>query len=127
MEELSKNMTCRELSQIWLQRNSIGVGFSGSRNLNSQINHINKFFGLKRVIDVTPNDVENMIYTLANENPHTHKPTSKKTLQQLVSTTFNIFDFAVDNDIIYKNPAKNKKKKIPKNATKKIIEAISFQ
>lgn len=50
---------------------------------------------------------------------------AKKTLQGLVNTLIRIFDLAIDNDIISKNPAAKKKKKIPHSAPTKIVECVS--
>lgn len=66
-----------------------------------------------------------MIFELAQMNPTTKKPTSKKTLKELVHTAYRIFDFAIENDLIIKNPAKNKCKDIPKNSPENKVDAIT--
>ena len=64
---------------------------------------------------------------MAKENPHTHRPTARKTLSQIANVCYNIFEMAIDNEIISTNPARNAKKCIPKKAPKKIVTAISME
>ena len=71
--------------------------------------------------------VDDMMYSLAYENPHTKRPSSKKTLSQTANISYNIFESAIDRELILLNPARNAKKRIPKNAPKKIVKAITME
>lgn len=118
-------MDFRTLADLWYEQNTIGLGYIYTNSLRSFINHANTYFGSKDITEVSPLDISKLITTMAKKNPHTKRPTSKSTLEELSHTLKRIFEMAVDNDWINKNPAKNAKKFIPKNAPKKEVGAIS--
>lgn len=121
----SNKITFDDLAKLWYKKSTIGVSYSHKNNLRCMINHCNNFFGSLLIENIKPYHIDNMIAELAEKNPTTKKPTSKKTLKELIHTAYRIFDFAVENDIITKNPAKNKCKDIPKNSPEKKVDAIS--
>lgn len=114
-----------ELSEIWLKKAKTGVCYIYQRNLESYVSHLNRYIGEKKVADIKPYDIDIIIEELAACNPNTKKPASKKFLKSVVSTAQRIFDFANENELIYKNPAKNKKKSVPKNAPQKTVYEIT--
>lgn len=114
-----------ELSKKWLDKVSIGVCYAYTKNLESYVSHLNRYIGRKNIGDVKPYDIDKIIYDLALKNPNTNKPSSKKFLVNLVSCAYRIFEFAIENDITYKNPARNKKKEIPRNAPQKEVLGIT--
>ena len=125
MYELNKEIKFKELSNEWLKNATLGVTYTYQVNLCSYVNHLNRAFGEKLVYEIKPNDIDKIIRELYNCNPNTHRPASKKFLKNIISCATRIFDFAVENEIIYKNPAKHKKKSIPKNAVQKVVNAIT--
>lgn len=125
MYELNKKIKFKDLSNEWLENATLGVTYTYCVNLRSYVNHLNNAFGDKQVSEIMPQDIDKIIRDLYNCNPNTHRPASKKFLKNIVSCATRIFDFAVENEVIYKNPAKYKKKSIPKNASQKIVNAIT--
>lgn len=122
---MEKSITFKELSQRWLSVSSLGKTYTYQQNLQSYINHLNNGIGECKVSDVKPAHIDEIIRQLYIENPNTKKPTSKKVLKNIVDCATRIFDYAIENELIYKNPARNKKKVIPKNAPTKIVGAIT--
>lgn len=122
---ISKNIKFHQLAEIWLKKATVGVTYTYKRNLESYIRHLNSFFGDKKILHIKPYDLDEVITQLAECNPNTNKPASKKLLKNVVNCAIRIFDFAVENELICKNPAKNKKKDIPRNAPQKVINPIS--
>lgn len=122
---MDKNILFNQLSDIWLYERKPTLTYNWFNSLKNQIKHSQKYIGNKKVIDIKPFDIDTIIFSLAEYNPNTNKPASKKYLQSLVNTLQRIFDFAIENELIYRNPAKGKKKIIPKNAPQKIVEAIT--
>lgn len=114
-----------EFAKIWFDQNSFGFCYTYRKNLSSAIDHMNYFFGDKKISEVLPVDITTMIHQLAVNNPNTDNPASKQTLRIIVNTAYQIFDFAMDNNLIDKNPAKEKTKIIPKNAPVQKVTAIS--
>lgn len=124
---MNNNTLFCQISEIWLNKTIIGVCYTHKCNLESYVKHLNNYIGNKKVSDIKPYDIDLIIHELALCNPNTHKPSSKKFLNNIVSCAIRIFDFAVENELIYKNPAKNKKKEIPRNAPYKIVNAINAE
>lgn len=122
---MDKEMKFCGLSMIWLKKAKTGVCYTYQRNLDSYVHHLNNFLSDKKIRDIKPYDIDIIIHKLAINNPNTNKPASKKFLNNLISCAQRIFDFAIENELIYKNPAKNKKKEIPKNAPQKKIIGIT--
>lgn len=57
------------------------------------------------VIKVSTGDVQDIINALAQSNPHTGKPTAKKTLIDVKSAAKQIFQLAIEQRVIEYNPA----------------------
>lgn len=117
--------TFKEIANTWYNLITIGLSYDYKNSLLCIINHLNRFIGDKDITEIRPYDIDIIIASLANCNPNTNKPMSKKYLKQIIQTANRIFDFADDNDLIIKNPAR--KKKVPKNAPERIVEAISAE
>lgn len=98
----------------WYAIKAPKVSESQQINLNCHLTHINNFIGLMPINKIKPFNIDNMIMQLAKSNPTTGKPMAKKTLRDIRNTAANVFDMAIDNDAIYKNPARGRE--IPENA-----------
>ncbi|MGN0567119.1 MAG: tyrosine-type recombinase/integrase [Acutalibacteraceae bacterium] len=61
--------------------------------------------GALKIDTIRPIDIEAPLKKLADHNPHTGKPTAKKTLKSYMQILTSVFDFAIDNRIIDFNPA----------------------
>lgn len=107
-------MKFKELANMWFDIYSIGICYSHYQVLERNIRHLNDFIGDDYISDIKPMHINKVISVYAKENPHTKKPTSKRLLRSIVQTAYLIFEFAIDNDLLTKNPAKNIR--IPKNA-----------
>ena len=118
-----ENMDFYTLSQIWFENNSVGYCYPYKIQLQSLIKHMNSFLGNMPITEIKPIDISDMMNSLAKFNPNTKTPMAKQTLRTLITTAYRIFDMAIDNDWLIKNPAKNKN--VPKNAPKKQVQAIS--
>ncbi|MDY4813303.1 MAG: site-specific integrase, partial [Ruminococcus sp.] len=125
--DLDCNILFSDLAKMWLERATIGVSYSYIKSLSSCVKRINHYIGCYPLSKIKPMAIDDMMYSLAAENPTTHKPSSKKTLSQTANIAYNIFEFAIDRELITLNPARNAKKRIPKNAPKKIVKAISIE
>lgn len=122
---LSEIQTFRELSTLWFENCFSGTKYSHTRNIRSFINHLNSYLGDKPLREIKPFDIDCVINDLARCNPTTKRPTAYKTLKELVNTAKRIFEFALDNDLIDKNPARNSLKSIPKNAPQKEVTSVT--
>ncbi len=117
-------MTFVELADMWyLQKLSEGLCYAYQKELQNSINHLNAFISDRCIDEIKPLDIDRIIISRANFNPNTHKGMSKKCLKDLLNTAKAIFDFAIDNDFIIKNPARNRK--IPKNASQHKRRALT--
>lgn len=123
--ELNDDITFAELSEIWLYDVNTYLSWNWQKQQERFVNHLCRFIGNKKVKDVKSLDIDKIIVELSRKNPNTNKPMAKKTLQGLINTLIRILDLAVENDIITKNPAAKKKKKIPRSAPTKKVECIS--
>lgn len=99
-------MDFRTLSEIWFAENTYDLCFTYQKSLFTLIQHANLKFGERNITEIKPLDIAELVKELAIKNPNTGKPTSRKTLQTLVMTLYRMFDMAIDNDWLIKNPAK---------------------
>ena len=114
-----------ELSMKWLETATIGVSYSWEKALKSMVGHLNDHFKGVTIDAIKPADMALLIKDLSKKNPNTNKPASKKTLKTLNQTAYRIFDYAIENDYLSKNPAEKSQKRIPKTAPTKIVEPLS--
>lgn len=122
---MNEDITFRELAEIWFAQNSLGFCYTYKNSVKSIIHHISNFLGDKKVADIKPFDITLMINQLSQKNPNTDSPMAKQTLLLVVHTANRIFDFALDNEVIEKNPARGKQKSIPKNAPRAKVSGIT--
>lgn len=59
----------------------------------------------ERIKDIRSSDIKKIINDLAHENPYTHRPTAKRTLNFAKSVAIQIFSEAIDDRVIDYNPA----------------------
>lgn len=84
--------------------------------IKARLQVVSHYIGNKSLYDIRKNDVQIALNKIAQSNPYTGKPSSIKTMTDYRREAFNLFENAVDNDYIEKNPAKNLS--IPKIAEK---------
>lgn len=110
----ASNDTFRQWGERWYKIKSPKVSESQQINLRCHLTHIYNFMGNIPIVKIKPYNIDNMITELAKCNPTTGKPMAKKTLRDIRNTAANVFNMAIDNDVIYKNPAAGRD--IPDNA-----------
>lgn len=76
-----------------------------------------------RLTEITPKQISTIINRLAVSNPHTNKPTAKRTLTRYLAAVSNVFEFAMANRLTTYNPCKYVK--IPSVAQTASREALS--
>lgn len=72
---------------------------------------------------IRTSDIQDIILDLTECNPHTKKPTAKKTLLDVKSAAFQIFQLAVENRVVEYNPAAAVR--IPQKAPQEHRRALS--
>ena len=117
--------TFQELANLWYEQHTYGLSYSYQRDLLCKITHLINYLGELELSEIKPYHIDGVIVALAKYNPSTKKPTSKKTLMEIAHTARRIFEFAVDNDFVTKNPARNAINAVPKNAPKKYVPSIT--
>lgn len=84
--------------------------------IKARLQVVSHYIGNKSLFEIRKNDVQIALNKIAQSNHYTGKPSSVKTMTDYRREAFNLFENAVDNDYIEKNPAKNLS--IPKIAEK---------
>lgn len=111
--------------QKWGERWYKYIGVHGNRGRNightqmvayrGYLKHFYNTIGDIPLNEITREDIQDVIDSLFEMNPNTGKPTAKKTLTDIKGVAVKVFDFAIDNEAINKNPAK--KVAVPAMAT----------
>ncbi len=112
--ELEKD-SFKKWRERWLKYKKAEISISHYNSLVSTCKHL-YFLDNKKIVDITPWDIKELLADLAKENPNTGKPASKKLLTDIKSIISQVFIEAIDNRVVEHNPAQNIK--IPKAATK---------
>lgn len=118
-------MTFKELAELWYTTHCFGLSYNWMKQVSSNINHLCRFFGNDEISEIKPYRVEEVLNSLSRYNPNTQKGASKRLLKAISNTVNQIFEFAVENDMIVKNPACKAYKVIPKNAPTKTVTSIT--
>lgn len=89
-------------------------------------------FGDVPLKDITQADIQPVIAALAKRNPHTGKPTAKRTLQRYISACSSVFEYAIENHAaeynpcVYvdtpKNAAENKRRALTAEEQQRVVE-----
>lgn len=89
----------------WLNEKVLpsGVGTGVITQYKSAIKHLNRYFEYEEFKNITYSAFQCMINELTQENPNSHKPTSKRTLVSIKNTASAIFRYARTNNIAYVN------------------------
>lgn len=97
----------------------------------SQMKSYKNYCNILSVLDAAPiskirtGDIQDIVNDLAECNPHTGRPTAKKTLIALKGTAEQIFGFAIEARVMEYNPATAVR--IPKNAPQEFRRALTDQ
>jgi Site-specific recombinase XerD len=101
-------MIFSKLAAKWLQTRKNKVSYSQFKNLRCYINHLNRYIGSAAVEDIKPIDIDFLLDSLTDCNPNTGRPASRQTLVDVRSTANRIFEYAIDLELITRNPARGR-------------------
>lgn len=122
IDVLNENMPFGELCERWLQYKKPLLREQQYKSYSTNL----KPFAILNNISIrkfVKSDFQTIINSYAVKNPHTGKPTSKKTLRDFRLTARQVFDFAIENRILDYNPVSYVQ--IPKDAPKKERRALT--
>ena len=107
-----------EIAGIWLQSELFGKQYSYRKGIEKDVEHLMNYFGARNCEEIKGMDVDKFIqYETEHVNPNTGKPFSKRLMKAHLSAGLNIYEYALENELIdCRNPFNRKKKKIPKSA-----------
>lgn len=122
IDVLNENMPFSELCERWLQYKK---PLLKEKQYNSYKTNLKAFdaLGSTAISKLVKSDFQIIINSYAEKNPHTGKPTAKKTLRDFRLTARQVFDFAVENRILDYNPVAYVE--IPKDAPKQERRALT--
>lgn len=101
-------MTFESLAALWLKTRKNKVSFSQYKNLRCYINHLNRYIGEMDVESIKPTNIDALLDALTDRNPNTGRPASRQTLVDVRSTAQRIFEYALDLELITRNPARGR-------------------
>lgn len=107
----------RYWGDLFIAKKSGKVCYSQIRNLRCYLNHLYGYIGDKPINTITPDDIDLVLDRLTQKNPHTQRPTSHQHLLNVRNAASDVFEMAIDRDVLSKNPAR--KCEVSKYAPKK--------
>ena len=122
---LNESSEFRMWGEKWKKRVLIGATYLYTHDINSQLTHIYQYVGDVPINEIRLMELDDMMIELANLNPNTNKPMAKKTLKSIKNTVVSVFNYAIDNSNLDRNPAKNMV--IPKKAVKEERNALTLE
>lgn len=107
-----------EIAKMWLESELFGKQYSYRKELENATKHLIRYFGKYDCEQIKGLDVDCFVrFESEHLNPNTGKPFSKRLIKDHINTGNNIYEFALENELIEcRNPFLKKHKKIPKNA-----------
>lgn len=87
--------------------------------------HLNRYLESRPIKSIITDDIQVIIEDLAQNNPNTNKPASKRTLHMILNFASQVFELAKSNRVIEFNPCQSVS--IPKNAPKFERRALSSE
>ena len=124
MAILNEFSTFGDWAERWFKYKSINLSLDYRKAIHSEVDYLVNFLGEMPVCKIRPMDVQAVIAELAINNPHTQKPSSKRTLRGVKNTAKSIFDYVCFNSEYYnKNPVS--RVVLPANAPKMERRALS--
>lgn len=110
-------------ADYWLTYKKNEVSADRYDTLVSQVQVWKDALNFAKISNIKPFDLQNILFSIAERNPHTQKAMAKKTVRSYIQIVTAIFDFAIDNRIIDFNPAS--KLKAPQGASEKHRRALT--
>jgi integrase len=97
--------TFGQWADILLKIKASNVSPGQYKNYKGTVKYLKTLIGKMQIKNIRPQTIQNIIDNLAEENPTTHRPTAKRTLNFTLSVVRQILQLAVKNRIIAYNPA----------------------
>ena len=119
----TENNTFKYWGEYWLEKKKNKVCYSQYRNLQCYLHHLYDFIGDIPIRDIKPDNIDTLLDALTEKNPNTQKPASWQYLIDLRNAASGVFESAIDNDILVKNPAR--KREVSKYAPRQYRRALS--
>lgn len=101
----SQNDSFGEWGERWLKVKALEVSASQYTVDKSALNHLYRYIKDHAISSLRVSDIQAVVTDLAEHNPNTNKPASKKLLQSIKSAARQVFDLAIQNRVIDYNPA----------------------
>lgn len=101
----------------WLSIKEVEVSTDQYNLLKARVNVFIEFIGSEKINEIQSIDLQQVLNSIAKQNPTTGKPSAKNTMRSYFQIINAIFENAIDNRIIDFNPARNLK--IPNDAPQK--------
>jgi integrase len=115
--------TFAEWAGRWLKIKTPEVSRSQATTYKTRIEYINSLIGDRALTKVKSIDLQEIISSLAENNPNTNAPASKRLLEITKSTLSQVFALAIENRVLDYNPAMSVK--LPKNAPEQKRRALT--
>lgn len=87
--------------------------------------HLNRYLKSHLIKKVAADDIRMILYDLAENNPNTHKPSSKRTLNGVLNFASQVFELAINNRITEFNPCRSVT--VPKGAPQASRRALTAE
>ena len=111
---LNEFSSIKEWGNLFLYKKQGEVSIGHFKSLQSNINHINIFFGNRTINSVRALEIDEFLKSPRLVSFITGRQLSKKTLTSIRNTFISIYDFANENEVFIHNPARGRK--IPRKA-----------
>jgi len=123
LDIMNANTPFSELVDAWLISKVGSVSDKHYKCLEGKANQIKEVLGKHPVSHISIPQVQSLINEIAKRNPHTHKPSAKKTLVDLKNSVSQVFELAIKNRLTDFNPAEHVI--IPSKSPKKMRFALT--
>lgn len=108
---------------LFLRQKRATVSNGQYNEYSSAGGYLKDYLGKSEIGRIQSADIQYIIDTLARTNPHTKRPSSRRTLKGILYTASQIFDLAINNRVIDFNPCRCIE--IPKSAPKSYRRALT--
>ena len=115
--------TFEDWGDRWLESRKESVSEAIYNSNKCRLQYFTDVIGEVQLKKINPYDIQKVINDLAQNNPHTGKPSAKQTLGYIRNIAISVFEFAIENRATEYNPAKYTK--LPQNAPKDKRRALS--
>lgn len=117
------NNTFSYWCDLFLRQKRATVSNGQCNEYSSVCGYLKEYLGKAEIGKIQTADVQYIVDSLARKNPHTKRPSSRRTLKGVLYTASQIFDLAINNRVIDYNPCRCVE--IPKSAPKSFRRALT--